>query len=1090
MNNRPIHLEFEKMAMVKKNNIAVQTEFQHLSYFDLNISANKLADLLKKNSIAIGDVVGVFLNDNIAQIVSLLGVFKSGSIYLPLDKKYKKNHWNTLFENICPKGIIISREYLGILEEYCEQFNYTFAKIIVIDSDVEENLKYSVLNQNEEEPKFLISNNELSSDNLDINLNGDDSNYIFFTSGSTGKPKAVLGSHKGLSNFINWFNSEFEISEKDRIGLLASFSFDASLHDIFSALSLGATLFIPSTDTKNNISKLRLWIRDNKIGVLHMVPTLFRILMIDNDDVLGAKVEEFSSLKYILLAGEKLYFKDYLNWKKKYGSATKIVNLYGTTETTCLSTFNILSEEQRESEICHVGKPIANTAILILNAKNKLCRINEEGSVYIRTPYTSKGYYNDDKLTSSKFIQNPLVNKKDIIYRTGDYGKYDRQRNVVISGREDNVIKINGVRIDLNTVEKTLLRLNSLDKVKCIIKKDTNNNLRIVCFFVSKKLTADEVKKHCYQFLSRYEVPSFFLKLPSFPINSNGKIDINILSNIDLTNCVEKKKNPSNEAEKKLVRVWEEVLGTKGVFINSDFISLGGNSMKIVQLAHKIQYIFDVSLSIEDLFNNSILEQQAKLIMRSKTNKFNLINKANRNDGYLLSPTQTRLWILSQFDEKASAYNMFDSFNLKGKFCSISFHKAVESVINRHEVLRTVFKENNQGELRQWIIAQEDIAVDLKYIDFKDEIDPEEKASLYISEDVVQCFDLQKGPLIKFRIFKITENHHILYYKIHHIICDEVSKGILKRDILEYYKSYENIDESVVLPELVIQYKDYAGWKISKLENNEYSQHKHFWLKELSGELPIMNINNLGSRPRTINSDGQRVDGYLDSKTTESLNSFIETNKGTEFMGVLAVWYILFYKYTAEQDLIVGTPVSGREHKDLNDQLGCYINTLPLRFKINPNDSFVGVFQKVRSLLLQVYQFQDYPFEEILDNLNIGSHKNRNAIFDVMISYHNVHKNIKEDIDENENKILDQGNVKSKLDLMINGMSVGNNFYFIIDFNKTIFDVVFVRQLFQNYKNLVSRLLESPDVSIKDINYHKEVVKSFRKKNIQKLKSF
>nr|WP_306352318.1 non-ribosomal peptide synthetase [Flavobacterium sp. '19STA2R22 D10 B1'] len=1076
MNNKVVHNIFENIAQLKKDATAVQTETLKLSYFGLNKESNKLADLLIKRNIEKEDVVAVFLNDSLAQIIALLGIFKTGAIYLPIDQKYNQNHWHSLYENIQPKTIIIAEDNLKLLYAYDEMFVYVIPEIIVAAINDVGTMSFYYMKHSSSGYERLDVTYRLSHENPEVEIDGEDANYIFFTSGSTGMPKAVLGKQESLSHFINWETREFNISENDRIGQLTSLSFDASLRDIFLALTTGGCICIPSKNTVENIIELKDWLIKMKVTVLHTIPTMLRLLLIENK-VNHEDVKQFEDLKYLLLAGEKLYNKDILEWQNRYGNNTCIINLYGTTETTLVKTFFRVKYplDGNPSDTVSAGKPISDTMVLILNSKNELCRINEEGSIYIRTPYMTKGYYKNEEQTAERFVQNPLIPKKDIIYKTGDFGKYDANRNILILGREDGLVKINGVRVDINNVEKTIVKLEEIKMVKCILDKDAEHNISIVCFFMSNDINENDVREHCLQFLSHYEIPSVFVKLNEFPINSNGKVDTSALAQILIAqpvNEVEKIK-PRNETEQLLIDTWKDILNIENIGIDDSFFLLGGNSLKLIKLKMKLHQLFNVSLSINDLFIKNKVEEQAKLILESKTLEFNNIERITLSEnGYILSSAQYRLWILCQFDVASRAYNMPVSMEIEIQDIT-AFETAIYAVIDRHEILRTIFKKDEQGEVKQYIKERKELNFKLTYKDFRNENNKNSTIQSYIANDNDEAFDLECGPLIRMSLLQFSDNYYVFYYNIHHIICDAQSMEILNRDVVAYYESYLN-KKLVTIPKLPIQYKDFSAWQLKQLKNDSFNKSKLYWKNKLSGELPILNLPRTKNRPKSFTFKGKRLSTIMNVDDVVLLKRYCLNNDGTLFMGLLAVWNILFYKYTNQQDIIIGSSIADRHHADLKDQIGFYINTLLLRNEIDGAMSFNDFFTAVKTNVIQSFDHQQFPFDELLKDLSVVRDTSRNALFDIMLTLQTIdgEKRDQTFIVENEkDAIKDNGFAFAQLDMVIDFLEVDDELYFQVIYNTDIYEDKMIGNMMLHFQELLTSLLQSPAEQIGKAKY-------------------
>ncbi|WP_426094743.1 amino acid adenylation domain-containing protein [Flavobacterium sp. DSR2-3-3] len=1084
MNKKIIHTVFENIVENQGNNIALQGDKGNISYGELNQYSNKLAHLLLNTEISKNDIATVYFSDPRLQVISLLGAFKSGAIYLPIDKKYKRNHWEELYQTIQPKVFITASEDLTLLFQFSDSFEYNIPFIITLSIDSHGTLNHKLYKHTNEAYVDITRKGHLSDENPEIQLEDNDSNYIYFTSGSTGNPKAVLGCHKSLGHFVHWECKELGIKESDKVGLLPSFSFDASIQAIFMALINGSTLCLINSETKEDIIQLQNWIRNYKVTVLHMVPTLFRILSTYSEGKINNL--SFPDLKYILLAGEKLYQKDVVNWRECHGCNTEIINFYGTTEATILSTFyRIEPEFQGElSDVFCVGQPISNTVILILNKENKLCKIGEVGSIYIKTPFLTKGYYKNPELTTEKFIQNPLTASTDIIYKTGDYGKYDAQRNTFVTGREDGLVKINGVRIDINTIEQTILKLKEVGMVKCLTYQQDLLSVILVCFYKSASIDENEIRKHCLEYLSQYEIPSRFIALDEVPINANGKIDPVVLKKIIDDTLKARSNEPTdeneaNETEKKLIQIWKEILNVERIRLDDNYLFLGGNSIKLIQLRLRIQQKFDVELSIFDLFSNAVLKEQAKLIAESKKSIFEQIAKADTQEYYDLSSTQYRMWVLSQIESSSVAYNMPNAFLFKGAIDTLKFNDSFRTIIERHEILRTSFKTNQEGEVHQYIKPANEVVFDIIEKDFTNSNSLEEIKPYLISLNA-KPFNLEKSPLVRAYLIKVNENEHVFFFTMHHIIGDGWSSLILFKEIINTYNSFLNNEKSE-LSDLSVQFKDYVLWSQNETHTEKNKVSETYWLDQFSGELPALELPSFKKRPLTKTNNGNKIEHVYSAAFTKKLKLFSETQNVTLFMTLMAGINTLLARYSGQDDIIVGTPVAGREHPSLENQIGPYLNTVAIRTKFDENESFASLLTKERQLLLDSYEHQNYPLDELVWKLSLQQDNSRSFLFDVLVVLQNQNQVTNLDTTEELSGIkiesVDFENNFSKFDLTFTFVET-ENLNLSITYNTDIYDQFLVQRIFPHFENLLTQLISQPAVAIDKADYLTETEKN------------
>jgi amino acid adenylation domain-containing protein len=453
--------------------------------------------------------------------------------------------------------------------------------------------------------------------------------------------------------------------------------------------------------------------------------------------------------------------------------------------------------------------------------------------------------------------------------------------------------------------------------------------------------------------------------------------------------------------------------------------------------------------------------------------EFTHIEKINEQVSYPISDAQRRLWILSQFEKGSVAYNMPNSVYLNQDIDIDCFKRAVDSTIERHESLRTLFKEDNTGEVRQWILKREDLNFKIEYRDFRKEKDKDKKVKEYIVEEQYKIFDLVNGPLLKASLLQVEDKAYIFYYNMHHIICDGWSMEILTRDLFSYYEAYKN-GEKPLLKELRIQYKDYSAWQLAQLKDESFKKHKAFWLENLNGKLPLLTLPGLKPRPIVKTNNGHGLSTYIDDVTGAKLKKYSQENGGSLFMGLLAVWNILLYRYTSQTCIIIGTPVAGREHADLEDQIGFYINTLALRNELSPEDSFHDFYKTVKDNTLKSFSHQIYPFDRLVDDLNLQGDTSRNAIFDLLLALQNNGETAADKIKlgkEELNHISDLGYIPTTFDLRINVQEFGDYLSMEMVYNPDVYEREMVEGLMRHYKQLLNALLENPEEKISQIDY-------------------
>ncbi|GGX16505.1 non-ribosomal peptide synthetase [Aquimarina muelleri] len=467
---------------------------------------------------------------------------------------------------------------------------------------------------------------------------------------------------------------------------------------------------------------------------------------------------------------------------------------------------------------------------------------------------------------------------------------------------------------------------------------------------------------------------------------------------------------------------------------------------------------------IEYLTKNKDLSFQEK--------EYKEIPKCKESSSYSLSNAQRRLWLASQFVSGANTFNMPNTIFLDGVYDVACFQKAVYSVIDRHEILRTVFKSDERGNVQQYVLTSEELGFSITYQDYKERENPEVEAKSYIKQDSYQPFDLVEGPLIRACLLQLSETKYMFYYNLHHIISDGWSMEVLARDVMQYYKAYVS-NQTPEVPLLRIQYKDYAAWQLEQLNNTTYQDHKKHWLNRLSGELPVIDLPSYKIRPKIKTNSGRRLNSFISKDLTNQLNQFIKKNDGSLFMFVLSVINVLIHKYTSAEDIIIGSPFAGRTHPDLEDQIGFYVNILAFRNKIDPEESFIDFYKKVKEIVLDDFSHQEYAFDKLIEDLELKYDQSRSPLSDISFTLHNSNENINStDIREDIlNKIESKGVTISKNDIEFHATMLGDVIALDIIYNDDVYDEGVISNMLQHFKQLLSNLLLSPDEKLLDVDY-------------------
>ena len=1008
---------FENQVKKKPYSIALVYNGNELTYLQLNDKANSLATyLIHQKGITKGDFIGLELERTDFLIISLLAIIKAGAAYVPINKDYP---------------------------EVRKDFIKKDANIKLVINDIEQK------NYN----NWLLEN-DFHYENLNLNLTKSDIIYVMYTSGSTGYPKGVLVEHVNVFRLINE-PDYVELSSDDRLLQTGAIEFDASTFEIWGILGIGGQLHLLPNDLVKNPDNIKKYILEYNITIMWFTSAFFDAIVIND-------VSLFNGLKKILVGGSTLTSKLINKVKDNYPNLI-IINGYGPTENTTFSITHLI--EHIEDNI-PIGKPINGTSAYILNKYNKLLPKGQVGEICLGGDGLSRGYLNSPELNKKKFFENPYQSGERL-YHTGDYGRVREDGNFEFLGRIDTQVKIRGYRIELGEIENILMNHTNVFQCVVIARKITDIKEMELIAYTSGKASAKELKEYLLTRLPFFMIPTYYVQLLEIPLTNNGKVDINSLPDPKETGLFNHSYNkPKTETEIELVKIWSElfVINEKELSINTSFFDLGGHSIKAILLLGKIYKTFGVKLALKELFNNPTIEELSNFLKSSLQQEYySSIPIVKPQDDYLVSSSQRRLWVLSKFEGANQAYNIPKISRLVGVIDEEAFTKSYQKLLERHEVLRSVFTEDKEGTPRQLILPSTDDRFSVLLIDYSNEIKEvrENLIATFVESEVNQSFNLATGPLIKCSLIKESEGNYIWILIMHHIVSDGWSMGVLHRDWSELYNS-ELSHKQADLPELTIQYKDYAAWHNSQLSSEEINIHKHYWLELFNGEIPVLNLPSDSSRPKVMTYNGASIYRELDKSTVDELKLFGNQQGGTLFIILQTALNILLFKYTGQEDIVIGSPIAGREHPDLEGQIGFYVNTLALRNFFSKEDSVITLYQKVKENTLRAYSHQSYPYDELVEALNLTRDLSRNPLFDVMITYQSQVEASDEFIFSNLNflpyeSMASQYEV-AKFDLNFGFEEHNEGLYYSLNYNTDIYSEQQINQMLLHLEKILKTI--------------------------------
>ena len=777
--------------------------------------------------------------------------------------------------------------------------------------------------------------------------------YVIYTSGTTGRPKGVMVEHGNLSNYLNYAKVSY-ITKPPVVPLFTSYTFDLTITSIFLPLLCGGKMVIYNGEISEDIQNI---FTNQEITFVKLTPSHLKMALLIDTDV------AMNQLETLVLGGEELDTKSARQTLEKYGKQIKIHNEYGPTETTvgCCDYVYQISDNKRIA--VSIGRPILNTQIYILN-KLSICGIGATGELCIGGAGVTRGYLNQPELTSEKFIDNPYREGK--LYRSGDLARWLPDGNIEYLGRIDEQVKIRGHRIETKEIENALLQVPNVSQAH-VGALGEKGNQHLGAYYVSdaeisREILDNELKKY----LPDYMMPTGYKHMSEFPLTINGKLDQRALPDIEMTSEVEYVA-PQTKMEEIVAEGYKEILNLSLVGSEDNFFHLGGHSLRALRLVNHLELKTGKKLEVKHIFEAPKVSQLANLLETLDVVEYERIPKAPNQATYEMSSTQKRMYLLWKLSPNEMVYNMPAMFRFENAIDENKIREAIAKLTNRHEILRTRFSEQD-GNLVQVISDETPIEISV-------ENEKEEALSIWY-EKSIQAFDLESGPLHRVKIAR-TEEADYLFVDMHHIISDGMSSTT-------FVEEFNLLVEGHELAPLDRQYKDYSEW----FKNQDLSNAEKYWTDSLQ-DYPILELSTDYPRPKEQQFKGASAELIIDEATTNQIKNLIQKHNVTEYMFFMGLISILLGKIANQEELIIGSPVSGRSHKDTEKMLGMFVNTLALRVMPSSDKSFSDYLEEIKTQTLTAQEHQMYPFEDLVEKVVTDRDLSRHPLFDVMMVYQN-----------------------------------------------------------------------------------------------------
>ncbi|MCP5049944.1 MAG: amino acid adenylation domain-containing protein, partial [bacterium] len=1042
--DRTVHNLFEEQAEKTPDSIAVVYESKQVTYAQLNRQADGLALLLRQGGIGEDTIAAIMLERSLELLIGLLGILKAGGAYLPIDPGYPEERIHYMLSDSAAKVLVTGEEEAG--EPGRSNIKEEIKKIYV------DTLEYFSFSTSQPPDVSTSKSGSLA--------------YVMYTSGSTGRPKGVMVEHRNVVRLV--INTDHvPFTPGTRILQTGASVFDATTFEVWGTILNGGQLVLVHKNVILGAHRLGRALLDYQVNTLWLSSPLFNQLSREDHNI-------FATLHYLLVGGDVLY-PPYINQARGTSKTLRVMNCYGPTENTVFST-TFWIEKDYEAPI-PIGRPVTNSTAYIFDKNAALQPVGVFGELWTGGDGVARGYLNNPELTAEKFVSPPpFMHDSSLLYKTGDYARWLSDGNIEFSGRSDNQVKLRGFRIELGEIENQLMLHPGIKEAVVSSPVNREQEKYLAAYIVGDKdLTPAQVKEFLSDSLPQYMVPPYITILDRMPLAVSGKVDRAALPEPEV-DTETGYQAPRDETEKELVKLWVDLLGgdaaqaaelRESIGIDDDFFARGGHSLKVGLLAAGIHRLFNVKMSLMELFERPTIKEISRFIKEAGRDEHISIEPSETKEYYPLSSAQRRLYILQQMEQMTTGYNLPALLILEGKVDRDRLERAFKFLVRRHESLRTSFTMIDHQPVQ---MVGEAVEPEIKYFDLAANRanEREEKDVNIIIEGFIRPFDLSNAPLLRVGLIKEEETKHILMVDLHHIISDGTSVGIMSRDFMALYGGRE-------LPAQRLQYKDFSQWQGRRDQKEQLKQQETFWLKELSiqGEIPVINLPSDYPRPRVQRFEGSRLSFRMDRDGTKALQDYALREGVTLYMALLSIYFIFLSKVTGQEDIVVGTPTAGRNHTDLGSIIGMFINTLPLRHYPSGHQTVNRFMHQVKERTLTAFDHQDYMYEDLVEALVKERDAGRNPLFDTMFVLQNFQQTNLE-LPELTLKQYDFEWKTSKFDLTLEGMETEGHLSFTFEYGTGLFKESTIERFARYFIKIIAVVLQSPGMEISAIEFISE----------------
>ncbi|MGB8954177.1 MAG: amino acid adenylation domain-containing protein, partial [Tumebacillaceae bacterium] len=1041
---------FVEQATAHPERIALIFEDRTMTYGELHERSNRLAHYLRAQGVQRNQLVAIMMERSMEMMVGLYGIIKSGAAYVPIDPDYPADRIEYMLADSDARVLLTKQMYLDVMPNV--------SAVLLMEEEL-----------NTASDAFAGA--EIWRDLADYPMtmpepinDPSDLVYMIYTSGSTGQPKGVQIQHASIVNYLNWHQDEFGCTPDDVIIQRTTASFDASVTELFWSLRHGASVSIMSQEVLFDPHRLIAQLVRDRATYIQFVPSLLAVVL---NAMQEHPLEDHPRLRTIVNVGEALPATLVQQWFNLF-PGTRFANLYGPTEATIHVTYDIYEAAITKATI---GKPVANTQIYVLSADGQLCPVNVKGELFIGGVQLAVGYHNKPEKTASVFVPNHLRGTPgDRLYRTGDAVRLLPDGNIEYLGRNDDQVKIRGMRIELGEIESALMNHEAIQRAVVMAQEVIPGDKRLVAYLVLDGVSSADVttwQEHLRERVPAYMVPAAFVVLESLPLTPNGKVNRKALPKPDASAYrTEDYVQPRTAAEETVAAIWSELLRAERIGAYDNFFKLGGHSLLATQAMSRLASAFSVDVPIKVLFEAPTVAELASSIERLQQEqgfvKFTSIERVSRESQLQLSFAQQRMWVLDRLigDGEGAIYNIPIAIRLHGELHEVALEQAFQEIVARHEALRTTFAEVD-GEPVQ-VITESPLVLEKIDRTATSRDEREAQVNCLVQEEMHRPFDLAVGPLVRFALVRFAEDEHALIMNFHHIVYDGWSMDVLFNELSQLYTAFVTGEESPLAP-MPIQYADYAVWQRDWLNGGVLDHQLSYWKQNLA-DLTVLQLPTDRPRPSVQTYKGRTVRFELSKELTDALQALSQQQGATLYMTLLGAFQTLLARHSGQEDIVVGTPIAGRQRRELEELIGFFVNTLVIRTDLSGQPNFREVLNRVRETALSAFAHQDVPFERLVEELQPERDMSLSPLFQVMFSMQNTPLLPK--FSELQVNLVEPDIDVAKFDLNLLMTEKSDGLSGMVAYNTDLFDTATIERMIGYFCTLLQGITANPETPV------------------------